>query len=172
MHKLINKQTGETHLCDKVIIDGFDYYVSDEEKLPDAFIYDIKQNKVIRHSGTYGHLEYINKNCKKVIATTNPNIDCPKVVDEVEEITKYEGYTFRIGFKHGYNKSKETYSNSDEDMIEFAEWLDELKLNNEIGLIDRGFSVYMPKNGSMKHITTKELLQLWKKQKPKTIYYE
>ena len=29
-YKLINKQTGEEHLCDKVVIDGWDYYVSDE----------------------------------------------------------------------------------------------------------------------------------------------
>lgn len=30
-YKLINKTTGEEHLCDKVIIEGFDYYVSDEK---------------------------------------------------------------------------------------------------------------------------------------------
>ena len=31
-YKLISKTTGEEHLCDKVTIDGFDYYVSDEKK--------------------------------------------------------------------------------------------------------------------------------------------
>jgi len=30
-YKLINKQTGEEHLCNKVTIDGFNYYVSDEK---------------------------------------------------------------------------------------------------------------------------------------------
>jgi len=30
-YRLINKQTGEEHLCDKVTIDGFDYYVSDDK---------------------------------------------------------------------------------------------------------------------------------------------
>lgn len=29
-YKLINKTTSEEHLCDKVTIDGFDYYLSDE----------------------------------------------------------------------------------------------------------------------------------------------
>lgn len=29
-YKLINNQTKEEYLCDKVTIDGFDYYVSDK----------------------------------------------------------------------------------------------------------------------------------------------
>lgn len=136
-YKLINKQTGETHLCDKVEIGEFDYY-------------------------------YDRYDCKKIIATTNPNTDCPKVVDEVENIA-YKWFVkankkdaiFGLGwvniFKGGYNKAKETYSNSDEDTIEFAEWLDNNKQQRE----------YHPMS-SMNH---KELLQLWREQKPKNIWY-
>lgn len=31
IYKLINIKTKEEHLCDKVTIKGFDYYVSDEK---------------------------------------------------------------------------------------------------------------------------------------------
>jgi hypothetical protein len=30
-YKLINNKTKEEHLCEKVTIDGFDYYVSNEK---------------------------------------------------------------------------------------------------------------------------------------------
>jgi hypothetical protein len=56
-----------------------------------------------------------------------------------------------------YNKSKakETYPNSDDDMVEFGEWCENLqKYNKEI-------------RRNNPSITRKELLQLWKEQKPK-----
>ena len=97
-------------------------------------------------------------------------------MDEVEELAiSYEksftdnGVTIKADFKAGYNKSQETHPFSEEDMIAFAEWLDEnrfsiLTINKEWAseILQYSGCVY----------TTKELLQLWKEQKTKTLYYE
>ena len=80
-YKLINKQTNEEHLCDKVTIDGFDYYVSDEKLIPNCYVFDPIRNRitVIYLVSKKGE----NFGAKKVIATNNPSIDIPKVVDEL-----------------------------------------------------------------------------------------
>ena len=39
-YKLTNKQTNEENLCDKVTIDGFDYYVSGNEIPPNQYFTD------------------------------------------------------------------------------------------------------------------------------------
>ena len=158
-HKLINIETKETHLCEKIEIDGFDYYCI---KNPLQYL-QIENGSWIMTFEKDGQGENPSYT-KKVIATTNPNIDCAKVVDEVEYLAlSYEmsfidddGTTI-VDFKEGYNKAKETYSNSDEDMIEFAEWLDNNKQQRE----------YHP----MSCMSHKELLQLFKQQQPKTIYF-
>lgn len=51
-----------------------DHYiiVDDSEMLPDVFIYDFLQKEIKRHSGNYDHIEYINKNCKKITHSTKP----------------------------------------------------------------------------------------------------
>ena len=178
MYKLINKQTGEERICEKVTIDSFDYYVSDEKTLSnngDWYLGHPNYNTLFRWemNGIHeGKQVWINK----VIATTNPNINIPKVVDEVDSIG-YQWFVkadkkdtiFDLGwlniFKGGYNKSQETHSNSDEDMIEFSEFIDDLgytKIDN---------TVWKSINDE-KGKSTKELLQLWKEQQPKIVYYE
>lgn len=181
-YKLINSKTGEEYLCDKVTIDGFDYYVSDEKTLfSDGKTFVTKEN--IIHT-VYGY----NYGDKVVIATTNPNIDdIPKVVDEVTEMAynwlydeetenkASQGYPLKpmeYGFIKGYTKSQETYPNSDEDMVEFYEWCDS---SEEAAIFWRRNRVNLDMNGSHNKIIRekrKELLQLWKAQKPKTLYYE
>ena len=54
-YKLINQKTKEEHLCDKVTIDGFDYYASDE--LP-------KQNDAVITA--VGNIHYIKDDPKDV----------------------------------------------------------------------------------------------------------
>ncbi len=81
-YKLINNKTKEEHFCDKVTIDRFDYYVSDdiieEGWKGTAYKEDVK-GKIFKHFYTTNEWY---KDAKKVIATTNnPNIDIPKVVD-------------------------------------------------------------------------------------------
>ena len=117
-YKLINKQTNEEHLCDKVTIDGFDYYVSDEK-------YAVGENCIGEDEGGLRiHKCVILNNClaigcKKVIATNNPNIDIPMVIDAVQvfaETKVPDG--FRTIWKSGYNKSQKTHPFSLDDVKE------------------------------------------------------
>lgn len=155
-YKLISKILEET-ICSKVVIDGFDYYVSitpDKNYEGYYVVYDklFHTSKIMLQSG-----------CKKVIATNNSNIDLPQVIDEVEELAK--NYT-KDGTKHymektnveqsfiaGYNKSQETHSFSEDDMIEFGKF--------RICALDSPY----------KNLPTEELFKFWKEQKIKTIYY-
>lgn len=175
-YKLINKQTGKEHLCEKVTIDGFDYYVSDKvPQLNDAVITAVGNIHYIKEDAK-DFIEYVSKLGKKVIATTNnPNIDVPKVVDEVERLAfdYYEqvkkdyyttGQTVKLpksskeftamadGFIEGYNKAKETH---EEDMRKFGKFCIE---NNVCEEENRYYQDW-------------ELLKLWKEQQPKIVYY-
>ena len=64
-------------------------------------------------------------------------------------------------------KSQETHSNSDEDMIAFYRWLNK---NGWQDYDDTKQGLFVNSYGVQKQ--DKELLQLWKEQKPKTVYYE
>lgn len=162
-YKLINKTTGEEHICEKVVIDGWDYYVSDNHAVSGDFALYAGHvtKKLVDTEWTTGD--------KKVIATNNPSIDIPKVVDEVEELAEkiipnlIRRQYVKIGFIAGYNKSQKTHPFSEEDMIEFAEWL---TLNTNSTSIH---GEYIYKNVRR---VTKELIQIWKEQRTKTLYYE
>ena len=177
-YKLINTTTKEEHLCDKVIIDGFNYYVSDEVETRSGKIAYINNNvykgelRVVTTVFGNSNLE----DCKKVIATNNPTIDIPKVVNKVEKLAKEQwGNVHRtgiLGFIDGYNKSQETHPFSEEDMIEFVEWcqkpcLEDLRQPNVVYISSGNFYWYKHKK-----YTPKELLQLWKEQQPKVLFYE
>lgn len=203
-YKLINNKTKEEHLCDKVTIDGFDYYVSEKEatKLGD-FCYAIKSNNLFININP--KLNSLDK--RKVIVTNNPNIDIPKVVCNID-LTKLCHYDrrnpdFSIKEEYGYDKeeveatgnfakkdcacdncfygrsvlteqlikAKETHPFSEEDMIEFAEWCQKPSLED----LRQPNVVYIPSDNFYWHkhkkYTPKELLQLWKEQRPKIVYY-
>jgi hypothetical protein len=150
-YKLTHKQIGEEHLCDKVTIDGFEYYVSDEKPTIDTYFISrcrkilAKVNNLdysLIDSDGDGQItirynngsQYLLALANRLITTTNPNIDIPKVIDVIEELAwdiinnkswlktdsdKVIGVT---AFYEGYHKSQETHKWSDEDMIEFFEW--------------------------------------------------
>lgn len=190
-YKLINKQTKEEHLCDKVTMDGFDYYVSDfvSEHHPKegwffkfGVVFNLKENLKYsdwREAWFACTIANLMSQYKKVIATNNPNIDIPKVVDEIEELADEYFKTTSFGstnkyasykkFKDGYKKSQETHPFSEEDMIEFAEWC------RDKAVREFAYSVGETNNwelkGEQKIKTTKELLELWKEKQPKIIYY-
>lgn len=186
-YKLINKQSAEEHLCDKVIIDGFDYYVSKgciisiEDVVTDgANLFTVKQNfnEYIRlHDEGFNLVKIHISRLKKVIATTNPSIDIPQVVNEVKELAKHEHnfnhksvneISFRLGFEEGYNKSQETHPFSEKDMIEFTNWCQNQYFYSSVEKKwSTEFKIY---DGTL--YTTKELLQIWKEQRLKIIYYE
>ena len=215
MYKLINKQTGEEHICQKVVIDGMDYYVSDEKpKLNDAVITAVGNIHYIKEDAK-DFIEYVSKLGKKVIATNNSNIYIPKIVYEVGDLFKvgnrlkittlykldestgfqtYEGVVVKnrdgLSFNSDDGKkfklqgtywfgslldqkieliyeSQETYPFSEEDMIDFSQWVskyDWVFMSDKDHWVNDDLSLH-PK-------TTKELLQLWKEQQTKTVYYE
>lgn len=161
--KLINKQTNEEHICSKVVIDGFDYYVSDDE---------IKLNDPI--TDNY-RVWFWRDDCsllgrKKVIATNNPNLDIFQVVDNYKNgkwwAADLNGYDKNCelptndvevnSFIEGYNKSQESHPFSEEDMIEFSWWL-----VKNLGMFSCDRTAHF----------NKELLQIWKEQRIKIIYY-
>lgn len=171
-YKLVNQQTNEETICDKVTIDGFDYYVSDTPILTKDYYYDVYLRMLHQAQINYGN----HPDCKKVIATNNPNIDIPKVVDEVTKEAErdwiHKEYGFEVGynpkrcvdgavqkpkfingFVKGYNKSQETHPFSDDDMKSFGKFCR-----------DYDYTFFGKEN-------VEEMLRLWKEDQTKTVYY-
>lgn len=168
-YKLINLKTNEEHLCEKITIGVFDYYVNDETiKQGDKWF----DGTNIRNDYS---LHVIDGFDRKVIATNNPNINIPQVVGEVEMIanTLFESHSknimspqfeMRRMFIEGYNKSQETHSFSEEDMIEFGIWLNTYYVQHSVGCCENIKTHTIHK--------TKELIQIWKEQRIKTLYFK
>jgi hypothetical protein len=165
-YKLIHFQTKEEHLCDKITIDGFDYYVSDDKILNGDYCVHPTTLNISQHSFDNNLRLY----WKKIIATNNFSVNVPKVVHEINEVAlqAYPIYPFydgdelcdtdtnselRKGFISGYNKSQETHSFSKDDMVEFAVF-------------------YQKHQGRSLEYWGKDLFKIWKEQKPKIVYYE
>lgn len=182
-YTLINSKTGEKTLCEKVTLGGFDYYVSEEEiKDGDWYvawetINNIESNHIVQKATNFEPVDMYTwaSNYKKVIACTNPNLEISQVVDVVEifaekrygiernEVPDWKEWIsnddfYKIkGFMEGYNKSQETHLFSEEDIIEFNVWQKSLLgSKNDNWLITK---------------SDKELLELWKEQQPKKVYY-
>lgn len=172
---------GTETLCDKVTIDGFDYYVSDEGVVNPCYFYNKPTNylgKALRREGIFWVCENIEgshllSEAKKVIATNHPFINVPKVVDKVEELANKFGYhdrhsdtLFREGLTKGYNKSQETHPYSEEDVKGILDW------------ITRQDSPYSVMYGEPtfrfatndKDVTIKEVVDAWKSQRTITIH--
>jgi hypothetical protein len=223
---LINKKTNEEIICDKITIDSFDYFLSQEEMEieNDEWCFEIHENY---ESDT---IKFLDKNdpkmawwlrklnmsyrkksptdfefhkvfdntCKKIIATNNPNIDSPQIIEDyeiaftknlIETKTIYYNHklfdTHKKGFIEGFSLNKDNIDIN--EMIEFIEWCnypiyrDERELGfrlrvvpqfpdyNSYIVIDETGNSILPKG---MFFTTKELIQVWKEQKNKTVYYE
>jgi hypothetical protein len=166
-YKLVNNNTKEETLCDKVTIEGFDYYVSDE-KIHFGYVW----NTILEQIETMFKEKTFHDDLKGVIATNNPNTAIPKVVDEVEKFALEYENSFSCGavgtestdFIEGYNKSQATHPFSEEDMIEFLNWI------RDNTVFDSAPKPYHIKTQT--RLSQEELLQLWKEQKPKIVYYE
>lgn len=168
-YKLINNKTKEETICNKVVIKGFNYYINNDK---------ISLNDPI--TDNY-RVWFWRDDCsllgrKKVLATNNPNIDINKVINNDEELAlSYEmnfsedDGTANIDFKAGYNKAQEISPFSDDDMINFSEFIENW-LNNNIS--SKSCWVKSGEKLDIDDITTKELLNIWKEQQIKTIYYE
>lgn len=166
-YKLINKTTNEEHICEKVVVDGWDYYVSDETVGNYCWYINTYTNKLY-HSSTLKP----NENSKKVITTNNPNIDIPELVDEVDvlretmvnlylekikDLTKR--FFWKAGFKSGYNKSQETHPFSNKDLKRAIEDFHEMNIAYLTGKSDDNLDI-------------NDFIKKWKTQQPKILYYE
>ena len=170
-YRLINKETNEATICEKVVIGDFEYYVIEEEILKDDECYFITENNGIFHKGKKDTIiDHPNrkKPHRKVVATNFPGMS-PNIFYEVsdqfslyftdlnskniyEDNYRNKNKSFR-DYMSGYNKSKETYSFSEEDMLEFGKFChNDAHSTNRIR-------------------TFKELLEKYKEQKIETIYY-
>lgn len=191
-YKLVNLITKEARLCDKVTIDGFDYYVSNVEIKPFDYFYNKDNNQIQQADKDFDdsvkHWDEVI--WFKVIATNKMDYDLHRAIDEDDKIERLavknsekkirtdifhdasleRRWNFE-GFVDGYKKSQETHPFSEEDMIEFAEWLNRCykpwrdKWMPNFELIKRDGN---PNDAK----TTKELFQIWKEQQPKIIYYK
>jgi hypothetical protein len=171
-YKLINPTTKEEHICNKVVVDGFDYYISGNEIKAGECYY--RDSGVVSQM-TEELLEYYdsikaNDSHKryKVVATNKPTFK-GRVVDEVyihlKELYKSEiqkETTFIVNnpkrvmdFQTGFSAHSETHPNSDEDMINYAYWLLDIKTFNDWH----------------KETPPKQLLEIWKSQQPKVVYF-
>ena len=205
--KVINKNINQQFDCEEVEIDGYKYYIDYFQPIEVGKWYISNQSPRLCVKIKEGKYPYIHLNNKGeeiadfytwkgvIICSNNPNIDIPKVVDEVEDLDilkskwydnqeedRSEAFVFQYsgivddalekGIIIGYNKSQEMFPFTEEDMIEFAEWcqkpcLEDLRQPNVVYISSGNFYWYKHKK-----YTPKELLQLWKERNPKKVYYE
>lgn len=182
-YKLKNKSTNEEVLCTKVVVDSFDYYVSDDVIKFDDYYISLEKNYATDPKERYVLYTLISKlngkNPKKVVCCNNPSIDIGQVIDEVEMMgwdvvnneASFEDTNGKLidvtAFYEGYYTHAETHTLSDDEVVEFLEWKD----NNHFSLFLDEWGSTLPFYSGCAY-TSKELLQLFKEQLPKTIYYE
>ena len=190
--KVINKNINQQFDCEEVEIDGYKYYIDYFQPIEVGKWYISNQSPRLCVKIKEGKYPYIHLNNKGeeiadfytwkgvIICSNNPNIDIPKVVDEVEDLDilkskwydnqeedRSEAFVFQYsgivddalekGIIIGYNKSQEMFPFTEEDMIEFVTWVKEYK--------------FLDGTKSESEYSKTELLQLWKEQQPKIVYY-
>lgn len=168
-YKLINQTTNENTICDKVIINGFNYYVSDnyiDSLKPDDEYFTIVENprRIVKYS------KHIQSKDVVVIATNDFYM---RIIPQVIDIVKTTAISYLDGrfsldpntlqtfeklhtetYTSGYNEALKTYPFSREDMIDFGKFCQQDIV-------------------SAKPVKTfEQLLQIWKEQQPKIVYYE
>ena len=170
---LKNKSTNEEVLCTKVVVDGFDYYVSECKILKRDYVIFCDKNLLYQVEYQSQEYDYNNdSDCKKVIATNNPSIDIPKVISDAEVaninrgIDKANGY-LKDEFVIGYNTHASTHTLSDDEVVEFNDWC----IKNYCCEILFSGKWYKRNGDDETEYTSKELLQLFKEQQIKTLIY-
>ena len=167
-YKLINRKTGEEHICFKETVNGFDFYIGDVVKdINELNVWDTTDSKFHPFLKSIGStrfaIDLFEKGCfLKVIATNDPSKEIPQVVDEIYthvsflKDCKVDELDISIWVK-GYNCSQQSHPYSDDDMIEFASFC---------------FDAVDDSSGKYVNKTNQELLEIWKEERIKTIYYE
>lgn len=188
-YKLINNLTKEETICSLVTIDGFDYYVSNtKQPSVDGELYHCSNKgkgidvgngvpEQVLTISKYAKNRNLCKNCKLVIATNNPiGVNNTPQITGVEKLAhvyfektaKNKNYFadekfrehYHTALSHifigGYNKAKETYHFTVQDMLDFGKYC----INNQLCKEENRYYQYW------------ELLQIFKEQQIKTIFYE
>jgi hypothetical protein len=171
-YKLINRITKEEHICVELTINEFNYYLTTVSQITDGYI--LNKTNIEKYSKDDQKYEKYHK----IIATNNSNIDIPQVIDNVEKLAynfikahlkrSSQAVGVLVGYMEGYKESQKIYSFSEEDMIEFGDWLENV-CNNDWKLNKECFIISV---ASVAIRNIKELLDIWKEQQLKTIYYE
>jgi hypothetical protein len=189
-YKLINKNTKQENLCVKIVIDGFDYYVINVHPEVGQWCIDPHGNLTIfgfdfRAIFTPKELNYV----KKIIATNNLSLvqsGLPMVINQTEKLAEQfvkdklklssQAVGVLVGFIEGHNAAKETHPYDADDIEEFIKWKDNNRWYNfENGkwnyTFEHGMSISKGAYEKNYRKTTKELLDIWKEQTVKTLYY-
>lgn len=162
-YKLINIDTLESVMCDKIN----DHYVSNcFIKINDWILMPDFTVKQLCNNSMSDYLDSQSFGTKKLIATTNTSLQCPQVVDYVEELandylrtgcsfnpndTNAEKY-LKTGYIYAIYDHLETHSMSDEEVLEFGQWL-----------LENDATMEKPKE---------YLLTMFKSQQPIKVYYK
>lgn len=168
-YQLMDIETNEVTMCEKYTNNGFDYYLNyDDVKKGDWFLKPVK-NYIPKRFKPRSPIDSVGIDTLKVIATTNTSLQCPQVVDYVDELaneylsirchknlnTLDEENLVKEGYIDGYHKHSETHSLSDEEVVMFAKFVVKNRLDME--------QFFMP--------TYDELLQQFKSTLPTKVYY-
>lgn len=174
-YKLINIKTKEETLCEKVTSEGYDYYVNNTNKVQIA---------------SMSVLDF-------TVATTNPNSDLPKVIEEFNLDKQLGEWKYKLGLKEAKEKADEKFENGyavnsvthkishrfgyvygvKEAEKRLVPIIIELKSQStypftEQDMIDFGLFCAEFVISDKEDKTKKELLDIWKDEQTKIIYYE
>ena len=190
---LINKVTEQSTICEKIEIGGGEFYISEEEIKNGDYILSKNSISPLYLDGKTIFPEMLDlPQWKKVVASNIGHVGIPQIVDELEynyylelearrEVAKNfkgqvagrhpdafggsEMHHMVRGYLEGYQKAKETFCFTEKDLVEFAEWIADSKKH--------GFSKQLYEAMIVNRVkTTKELLDVWKEQQVKIVYYE
>lgn len=186
--KTINKNTNQQFDCEEVEIDGYKYYLyynTEPKKIGQYYITKDNRVDIVKTGKELG---------KPILCSNNPNINIPKVVDEVERLAhnhfaeerfnreqenpngmkspqsliEHYNKTFTPLFRAGYNKSQETHPFSLDDVKEIIN----LAREQYWDVDNRGFSSNTEGDWSFKYSTEDEIIQKYQETKVLTIFYE
>ena len=125
-YKLINRKTNEETICEKVVVDGYDYYVNINSTLRlNDFVYlDNSIKELPDYKGKH-IIQLLDKtlldsanalNTPKSIATNNPNIDIPKVIDGHDDFN-LDSEISKLNTPERYDSANQRYNYSESDII-------------------------------------------------------
>ena len=169
--KLINSKKEEI-ICEEVEIDGFKYYQADNcgrEALIDGCFYIYKNEMICKYSKLYNKSAASAGYNKKIIATNNPNLELPQIIDTAlisaqnsilllsNLQTSRDQHVGITCFFEGYKQAKDESPFSKEEMFNFADYY-----FNEI------FNTDIKSN----FLSTNDIFKMWELTNIKTLYYD